>query len=771
MLSGIDSISDVTSTGMTLNWTAPTGVTRYDIYNVTSGTPVYYGTAASGNTSYVITGLEPSTNYTWRVRYVNTANITDDNTDDESQSTASPPVFAGAVNISNKTTTSMQINWAHVAAATEYKLYYSSNLNSAITTITAPTAFAVVESLSSGTSYSFVVRAVDSTGGEDTNVVTVTDSTTSVSATFNGWSRVYSVGPRVDFQGNETQKENIILSWKQITNSGGTLSGYDLYYSDAENGSYTKINTSAIADPGGTDISYIVPVEDITPGVDLVPGTVYFFKIEAIISGDAIAMTPSPSAVDNKTIIRVVYPPNNMALVHRWMANENICDQYARGLGDGAGSSDIDNHYRCEFDGLGSTDDGGTSYYDLAKDLIVDNNELGCNFTESACDSHSVGTTTTTDCIGNETPTTIEADQYSVYYDRSHRNDGGNCFIQMSSDTTNPDWVQTYNLAALTEIAYTSTPQIGDDISANLVNLPSINGMTPHQAYTLCESHTVNIDIEGSDTAFRKRTLRKKEWHAASAWPSSISVAAANSLQSGVTAKSCNSKDLTVGTDDLDDTYTEAHWIVDADNNSDSRIQTGTSYTDQCRSMYGIQDMIGNLQEYVSDHVASTGSTEVNMGTSVANYDSAFQADWINGDGNYFRSNTGGNYLFRSYSDANYNFTPTNNNSFNRYINAALGTSLYCASGCSADDKYLSAGSYGVIDNYLSPSFDDRFNLNFNSISTFGFAVGGFREWTTYNGRYTMFSINTTDTSTDGKRYRPKSIVNGTRCMITFPYN
>lgn len=769
---GIDDIDQETSTSMVLNWSEPASATRYDIYNVTTGTPVYYGTTSAGNDSYSITGLEPGTSYVWRVRYVNGDNIQDDNTNDVTESTSNSLSFAGASSITNLTSTSLQVNWTHVAGAASYKLYLSSDLSSPLQTITAPINYVVVGSLDPGTSYSYVVRATDDDGGEDNNSVTVTDTTPTITVTHAGWSDVYSVGPRVDFEGNETEKENIILKWKQMSASAGTLSGYNISYSSSEVGGYTQINTAAIADLGGADMSYVVPVEEITSGVDLVPGTVYWFHVTAIVNGTEI--TPEVTTNVDHTTIRVVYPPNNMALVHRWIANENTCDQYGKGFG--SGDFDLTEHYRCEFDGLGSTDVGGTRYYDIGKDLLVDVNELGCNFSQNACPSHSVGTTTTTDCIGNAAPGSTEAPKGTVWWSRYQSKTttsySGGCYVQTADDASNPVWKYTYDLDPINDISYGSANAFGEDMAANKVNLPSINSMTPHQAYRLCEAQTVNLDLQGSDTEFHKRTLRKKEFAAASMWPSSLSTTDMHNLETDITADSCNTGvPSRQGNDNLDEDFEDEYWIIakNGDGNyNDPRKPTGTTDTRNCRSRYGIQDMVGNVAEIVSDHIQCKSSNSVcSMSTSVTTplFDSGYQFDWQSSIA-YWYMHTQSGWAFTT----NTNGAQTVNNTSNfGYLNAALAIPLKCSNNmCNGnDDKDLTPT------NYLYNILADQFYSTYSN-DMYGFAVGGARRYAAAAGRYATSMINFSNTSTNNEngsgRTQPRSSYQGTRCMFPYSY-
>lgn len=125
---------------------------------------------------------------------------------------------------------------------------------------------------------------------------------------------------------------------------------------------------------------------------------IYWYKIVPVY--DDVEL----SYVSNSDhMIKVTLPPANMALVHRMMANRNICTEMNLSI-------DKSNFYSCEYNGLGSIAKTspwrlGETVYDLGGDLLVDRNELGCNYTRGAASS---------------TPETSNS-----FYDRASHNDSG----------------------------------------------------------------------------------------------------------------------------------------------------------------------------------------------------------------------------------------------------------------------------------------------------------------------------------------------------------
>jgi hypothetical protein len=105
---GIDSIDQVNSGSMRLNWTTAAGALSYAIYNVTSGTPVMIHMAASGETNYTVSSLTASTAYSYRVRLIDANTLVDSNTKDLSATTLSVSSPTGVTLDSPSTTTHHQ---------------------------------------------------------------------------------------------------------------------------------------------------------------------------------------------------------------------------------------------------------------------------------------------------------------------------------------------------------------------------------------------------------------------------------------------------------------------------------------------------------------------------------------------------------------------------------------------------------------------------------------------------------------------------------------
>lgn len=106
---------------------------------------------------------------------------------------------------------------------------------------------------------------------------------------------------------------------------------------------------------------------------------VYHYKIVPVFNGTEIKYDREE---DNpQHIVKVTLPPENMALVHRLIANRQTCLEVGKTI-----TSDVSQHYTCDWNGVGARGLSvpwiqGLTVYDFGPDLLMDRYELGCNYT------------------------------------------------------------------------------------------------------------------------------------------------------------------------------------------------------------------------------------------------------------------------------------------------------------------------------------------------------------------------------------------------------
>ncbi|MFZ4713671.1 MAG: fibronectin type III domain-containing protein [Bacteriovoracaceae bacterium] len=113
------------------------------------------------------------------------------------------------------------------------------------------------------------------------------------------------------------------------------------------------------------------------PNVDR--GRTYWYKVVPFFDGKALTFIDSSLTPNH--MIKITLPPPNVALVHRKMANRQGCLEIDKTIDKGAGG-----HYRCGYDGLGARPRGypwsmTQTVLDQGGDLLVDRNEVGCQYT------------------------------------------------------------------------------------------------------------------------------------------------------------------------------------------------------------------------------------------------------------------------------------------------------------------------------------------------------------------------------------------------------
>ncbi|MBT0653166.1 fibronectin type III domain-containing protein [Geobacter luticola] len=155
---------------VTVSWNGVSGATSYNIYwSTTAGVTPATGTRITGVTSpYVHTGRTAGTTYYYVVTAVNSAGESAPSAQVSATPTSTPAVPAAPLGVSavggaNQVT----ISWAAVAGATSYTIYWSTATGvtpATGTPIANATSPYVQTGLTAGTTYYYVVTAVNATG-------------------------------------------------------------------------------------------------------------------------------------------------------------------------------------------------------------------------------------------------------------------------------------------------------------------------------------------------------------------------------------------------------------------------------------------------------------------------------------------------------------------------------------------------------------------------------------------------------------------------------
>ena len=187
---------------------------------------------------------------------------------------------------------------------------------------------------------------------------------------------------------------------------------------------------------------------------------------------------------------------------------------------------------------------------------------------------------------------------------------------------------------------YKSTSTLARVVSSNSAKLPPLEGLAPSDFNGICSTYKIQVGLETATKAFTlmdnktysKRLMRKKESTVAAAWPQTYDSTKVTSIERGAYTensieKGCNSvtKSIPTGTFMFNKTSYLTP-LFPHSNSSHSALMVGSSSrdyngssatTEKCVSRFGVQDLVGNLQEYNSDQIfCDYGEDKLYLGTA-----------------------------------------------------------------------------------------------------------------------------------------------------------
>lgn len=438
-----------------------------------------------------------------------------------------------------------------------------------------------------------------------------------VGAIHGGWENLMAIGPRYGADGNiltdidtgEDIRGYIKLHWKDFIMAGtgteysnATINGWHVYRR-AHGDDYDFDNPiNGASTPLTFDTRSYVDTYNSTTNADLIAedddkGKVFFYTVRPLDSKNNIPTVTKESFSE----VRMVLPPKNMVMVHRWIANREVCEKmHQQEFIDGR------KNFRCPYRGPGEVLDTSDNlyYYDIQADLLVDLVEAGCPYTDPV----TAGTDCGPDgCIGLLPPS---QDDYAklattadlVYYDRG----SGTCYRSHS-----PSPVQW---APFQDLNDDNAHRVEFVDYSRRTNLPPLSNVLQQDAFDFCVARTdiVIPDISGSGQASFTLPSRKQQI-AYSAWDSGYSDSNISTLEGGLAINSspkCNSNSA----NGIESFYTDASIPLGAFKASlpgtySSGIRsviTGSDVTSDCISRFGVQDHVGNVAEWVRDQMECT---------------------------------------------------------------------------------------------------------------------------------------------------------------------
>ena len=497
-----------------------------------------------------------------------------------------------------------------------------------------------------------------------------------VYALHKGWKNIQALGNKLDHDGSIIEPKFVRLDWEDFDIYGSSILGFNVYRGKPNIDWTTPINTTMIP---ATQKYYIDTDSTLSYGSD------YFYAVrpvDATYSKSISPYTMTSNITTTVTIaessygtVKISFPPDNAAYLHRWAVNKELCQKMGK-------TPDSVNNFRCSYAGPG---DNGF-YQDFGNDAYVDINEMGCNYSLTDCSNGACigsGYPGTTGCNGSACSAPLASTTNPIlYYDRT----GGKCYYSVTYSGVINTWTQVNGTFGSSYARY---------VKLTNSNLPPLINLLATTAQTICD---------GRDTGVTERLLKRPEFIAAAAWDTnSLTDATITSLETGADLSSANkycnssaaaglvvSDDLnlpTIDTDTLPSTTTSTH----------RTLVTGSSSTAKCRSRYGIQDLVGNVREYNLETVLCLTSSNCNTTTDTSFLDPTYTHQWEDGWSNIYTINStamssggapftnwkiatglnGYNYMFIPYglpisTQGSYDFTTINGTTGNKISTAQL---------------------------------------------------------------------------------------------------
>ena len=149
----------ITNTSATLNWTAVSGATSYNVqYRTSSATT--FTTVSSTTNSFNLTSLTLGTSYVYQVSAVCASGSSPYSSQATFTTTGGTCGVPTGISSSGITATGATISWAAVSGATSYDVQYRTSAATTFTTVSSTTTSTTLSGLTASTAYVYNVRAV-----------------------------------------------------------------------------------------------------------------------------------------------------------------------------------------------------------------------------------------------------------------------------------------------------------------------------------------------------------------------------------------------------------------------------------------------------------------------------------------------------------------------------------------------------------------------------------------------------------------------------------
>ena len=256
-VSNAPTVNSVTSSSLTVSWTAATEATFYNVYRAMSSGGPYVWLTMSTDTSIIDRELSAGTAYFYRVAACTSAGCSSQSvagTGTTSAPLGGAPAAPGAPEVDSATSTSLNLRWNAVSGATYYRLFRGPvNIGTYVSFLSTNGTSHTDTGLGPATTFFYRVVAC--------NAIDCSSQSPYGSGTTSGSTIVIPAIPSAPTVGSATPT-SLTISWSVV--SGATY--YVVYRSTSSGGSFANIYSTAAT-------SYTEQ--------QLVASTTYYYRVTA----------------------------------------------------------------------------------------------------------------------------------------------------------------------------------------------------------------------------------------------------------------------------------------------------------------------------------------------------------------------------------------------------------------------------------------------------------------------------------------------------------